>query len=421
MPAFYVGLALVLVGVTEALPAIDVLSAPQVDATLLTAVAGGMLALAGFVITIAFITVEFASIAMSPRLVGILRRDPQVKRALGLAFGAFVYATLGALLVHPEQHSADDIFGIVSTVWSIIAAVWFVIMLDRITNTLRAGNAVAVVGDRARTELEHVHPLTISTDGAAPPDERGPPVLAAMDEGVPVIEIVDQGEDSYWDGDREAPPTRRFLADGPSTLHHEGRPGVLVAVDLVRLAELAERGGVRITMLVPIGRFAPAGSAVLRLESGSPIPDGWDAELRDCLAFASEPTLASDPRHAFRVLVDIALKGLAPGVNDPTTAVQALDQMHDLLRRLAWRELGVLRVRDASGQVRVTMPAPSWGHYLRLACEEIADFGARHAPVRRHLRVMLDDLAVWSPPERRAEVLRQREFTETAITALRRS
>jgi uncharacterized membrane protein len=144
-------------------------------------------------------------------------------------------------------------------------------------------------------------------------------------------------------------------------------------------------------------------------------------ELRASLAFANEPTLSSDPRHAFRVLVDIGLKGLAPGVNDPTTAVQAIDQMHDLLRRLAWRQLGELRVRDAGGVVRVTMPAPTWGHYLRLACEELADFGARHAQVRRHLRVMLDDLAQFAPEERREAALLLRATTEDAIDALRRS
>ncbi|MEH3052881.1 MAG: DUF2254 domain-containing protein [Patulibacter minatonensis] len=216
-----------------------------------------------------------------------------------------------------------------------------------------------------------------------------------------------------------APPTRRFLNDGPGTLHHVGRPGVLIAVDLVRLAELAERHGTTARMLVPIGRFVPAGSAVMRVDGG--LPSGSVRELRGVLAFSTEPTLASDPRHAFRVLVDIGLKGLAPGVNDPTTAVQAIDQMHDLLRRLAWRELGELRVRGAGGEVRVVMPAPTWGHYLRLASEELADFGARHAPVRRHLRVMLDDLVQWAPAQRQPEARRQREHLENAFTKLRGS
>ncbi|MDO9353047.1 MAG: DUF2254 family protein, partial [Solirubrobacteraceae bacterium] len=396
IPAFYVALALVLVGVTEVLPPIDVISAAQVDATLLTSIATGMLALAGFVITISFVTVEFASIAMSPRLVGILRRDRRLKRALGLSFGAFVYATFGALLVRPEEESVDDVFGIVATIWSIVAAGSFVLLLDRITNTLRAGNAVAMVGDKARKELEHVHPLDFAGDGserssspapAAVSGEAGgvaPRPVAATSSGVamltgpspdavevrelpePVdhaaaIEIREIVEPAMWDGDKGAPPTRRFLGDGPTTLHHEGSPGVLVAADLVRLAKFAADRDTTVRMLVPVGRFVPAGAAVLQVD-GQPVEEHV-ATLRSSLAFASEPTLASDPRHAFRVLVDIGLKGLAPGVNDPTTAVQAIDQMHDLLRRLAWRQLGELRVLDAAGRVRVTMPAPTWGHY----------------------------------------------------------
>jgi uncharacterized membrane protein len=417
IPAFYVLLALVLVGLTELVPEIDVLSAPEVDATLLTSVASGMLALAGFVITISFITVEFASIAMSPRLVGILRRDRMVKRALGLSFGAFTYATIGALLVHPGRNSTDDVFGIVATIWSVIAAVMFVVMLDRISNTLRAGNAVATVGDKARRELEVVHPVAYGTEDDAPlAAAQGAPLLAPDDA---TIEVREQTEPAHWDGDREAPPTRRFLGDGPSTLHMDGRPGVLVAADLVRLSRVAAAADTRVDLLTPVGRFVPVHAALLRMD-GVAVADHED-ELRASLAFANEPTLSSDPRHAFRVLVDIGLKGLAPGVNDPTTAVQAIDQMHDLLRRLAWRQLGELRVRDAGGVVRVTMPAPTWGHYLRLACEELADFGARHAQVRRHLRVMLDDLAQFAPEERREAALLQRAKTEDAIDALRRS
>lgn len=418
IPAFYVALALVLVGVTEVVPSIDVLSAPEVDATLLTSVASGMLALAGFVITISFITVEFASIAMSPRLVGILRRDRMVKRALGLSFGAFTYATIGALLVHPGRNSTDDVFGIVATIWSIVAAVMFVVMLDRISNTLRAGNAVATVGDKARMELDVVHPVAYGIERDAPlAGARREAPLAAPEDAT--IEVHEQDEPEFWDGDRDAPPTRRFLGDGPASLHLEGRPGVLVAADLIRLSRLATRLDRRIDLLVPVGRFAPVHSALLQVP-GVDVAE-HDEELRACLAFASEPTLAADPRHAFRVLVDIGLKGLAPGVNDPTTAVQAIDQMHDLLRRLAWRQLGELRVRDAGGGVRVTMPAPTWGHYLRLACEELADFGARHASVRRHLRVMLDDLTEWAPEGRREAARLQRERTEDAIGALRAS
>lgn len=417
IPAFYVLLAFALVGVTEIVPPIDLLSAPEVDATLLTSVAAGMLALAGFVITIAFITVEFASIAMSPRLVGILRRDRMIKRALGLSFGAFTYATIGALLVHPGRDSTDDVFGIVATLWSILAAVMFVVMLDRISNTLRAGNAVATVGDKARKELEVVHPVAFGDETDAPlAAAQGAPLAAPTDA---TIEVREQQEPGHWDGDRDAPPTRRFLGDGPTTLHMEGRPGVLVAADLIRLSRLATTADTRIDLLAPVGRFVPVHAALLRMD-GTPVAD-HEFDLRSSLAFASEPTLASDPRHAFRVLVDIGLKGLAPGVNDPTTAVQAIDQMHDLLRRLAWRQLGELRVRDAAGVVRVTMPAPTWGHYLRLACEELADFGARHASVRRHLRVMLDDLSQWAPEERRQAALLQRERTENAIAGLRES
>ena len=57
------------------------------------------------------------------------------------------------------------------------------------------------------------------------------------------------------------------------------------------------------------------------------------------MAFGTERTLEQDPIFAFRILVDIGLKALSPAINDPTTAVLALDQLQRLLRVLGKRNL----------------------------------------------------------------------------------
>ena len=70
-------------------------------------------------------------------------------------------------------------------------------------------------------------------------------------------------------------------------------------------------------------------------------------------------TVEQDPKYALRLVVDIGIKALSPAINDPTTAVQALDQIGDLLQWLGKRDLDVGRVLDAGGQVRVSIPIPS--------------------------------------------------------------
>ena|SRR6516225_5665845 len=99
-----------------------------------------------------------------------------------------------------------------------------------------------------------------------------------------------------------------------------------------------------------------------------------------------ERTFEQDPKYAIRPLVDIAIKALSPAINDPTTAVQALNQIEDLLLRLGRRELELGNFRDRDGQLRLIVPYPAWEDFLRLAFDEIASYGAQSVQVMRRMR-----------------------------------
>jgi uncharacterized membrane protein len=93
-----------------------------------------------------------------------------------------------------------------------------------------------------------------------------------------------------------------------------------------------------------------------------------------------------------RLLVDIAIKALSPAINDPTTAVQAIDQIEDLLARLAKCDLERSRAFDQDGILRVIFQMPDWADYLTLAFDEIRQYGANSIQVMRRLRSALADL-----------------------------
>jgi uncharacterized membrane protein len=100
------------------------------------------------------------------------------------------------------------------------------------------------------------------------------------------------------------------------------------------------------------------------------------------------------------LLVDIAIKALSPAVNDPTTAVQALGEIEDLVRRLGTRQLEVGQVTDPAGALRLVFPTPTWEALLSLAFDEIRLYGTSSLQVMRRLRTALYDLARAVPPER---------------------
>lgn len=128
--------------------------------------------------------------------------------------------------------------------------------------------------------------------------------------------------------------------------------------------------------------------------------------LRQSVAVGQERTVEQDPAFAFRIMVDIASKGLSPAINDPTTAVLALDQIHHLLRNVGSRNLDDERVRDATGRVRLVYRTPTWEDFVQLAVTEIRHFGSESIQIARRLRAMLEDL-IQTLPETRAPLLRQ--------------
>jgi uncharacterized membrane protein len=120
-----------------------------------------------------------------------------------------------------------------------------------------------------------------------------------------------------------------------------------------------------------------------------------------------ERTFEQDPKYPIRLLVDIAIKALSPAINDPTTAVQTIDQIEDLLRRLGQCELDAGYICDSCGIVRLIIPMPNWDDYLRLAFDEIRQYGATSVQVMRRLRSALLGLMSSLPAGERAKAVQR--------------
>lgn len=169
------------------------------------------------------------------------------------------------------------------------------------------------------------------------------------------------------------------------------------------LVELGERYDSFLELMPQVGDYVAPGNPLFRVRGEREFPE---AALHECIALGWERTMEQDPGFAFRVLVDIASKALSPAINDPTTAVLALDQIHHLLRHLGKRCLADEKVRDRSGTVRLLYRTPDWEDFVVLAATEIRQFGGSSIQVVRRLQAMLEDL-IANVPEDRAVPLRQ--------------
>src|SRR5204863_7170950 len=138
--------------------------------------------------------------------------------------------------------------------------------------------------------------------------------------------------------------------------------GVLLAFDLNGLVTFAQSSNCVIELMPQVGDFVAAGDPLYRIFQGG--ENISEESLRSSVALGSERTMEQDPMFAFRIIVDIASKALSPAINDPTTAVLAIDQLHHLLRDVGSRNLAEGRERDHAGQVRLLYRTPNWEDFV---------------------------------------------------------
>jgi uncharacterized membrane protein len=236
-------------------------------------------------------------------------------------------------------------------------------------NDLQIHNVLRVIGTRGRSVIRTMFPLT--ADNAK---------VSREETGVPL---------------NLGPPSQ--------TLTHSGEPRAITRFDLETLVRVAQEADAVVAIECGVGDTVVEDAVLLRVYGATrKLPE---QTLTRAIHLATSRSFEQDPKYAIRLLVDIAIRALSPAVNDPTTAVQALDQIEDLLRRLGCRQLEAGYARDAAGKIRVTFPVPTWQDYLALAFDEIRQFGAASIQVGRRLRAALvglgDTIAV---DERRAAV-----------------
>jgi len=176
------------------------------------------------------------------------------------------------------------------------------------------------------------------------------------------------------------------------------RTGTVLAFDVAGLLEIARHTDCVIEFVPQVGDFVTRGDLLFRLHgNGDAVAD---RQLHDAVAIGQERSMEQDPKFAFRVIVDVACKALSPAINDPTTAVLALDQIHRLMRTVATRQLDTGRVHDDNGRLKLVYRTPDWGDFVALSFTEIRLYGKESIQVVRRMRAVLEGLITVAPPHR---------------------
>ncbi|MFJ9520171.1 DUF2254 domain-containing protein [Kitasatospora sp. NPDC101801] len=361
--------------IAETGSAADLLAFTSGAKAVVSTVSSAMLTFIGVVFSISLVALQMAASQMSPRVLRLYVRSRITKATFSVCLATFLFTLLVQLgyddTTDPTKVTSVPVVStVVAVLLVLLSLTLFVLYVQSTQRLLRVPHVID------RVTRESVGVLT-TYRWMAP--ETGP---------------------------RMEPP-----ADSV-TLLHAGNSGVLRDVNLARLVRAARRHDAVFHLVPRIGDFIAPGTPTVMVVGGTP---PRPHRITSALNIGVDRTMHQDLSFGFRQLVDIAIRALSPAVNDPTTAVQAIDRIHQLLAMLAGYPFGELRYRDRDGTVRLVQPIPDWQCTIDLAFTEIRICGGGQPQVTRRLAAALDDLLRITPEDRRPPLLAQRALLERAV------
>ena len=324
---------------------------------ILTTIAVSMVSLAALVLTITMVVVQLAMGQFSPRIVQRILRDKPSQLAIGLFVATFVHAVLTIREVVDLGDGTGQVPGIAlatSYLLVLVSIAVLVIYVHHLGQALRVSALIELVGHDTRKLVDRHYP---DVGPRTPVEPEAPRVVAARESGV--VTMIG---------------TQALVAE-------------------------AERADCVVELVPALGAFVPAGGPLFVVH-GQP-DDLNENRLVSELSLQLEPTLDEDVAYGMRLLVDIAERSLSESpFQDPTTAVQAIDRLHDILRQLSRRPFPNGRLPDEDGEIRLIVKTMTWEDYVHLAFDEIRMAGAGSPQVSRRLIAALTDLRRVALPER---------------------
>jgi uncharacterized membrane protein len=302
---------------------------------MLNAVVTATLSFVVFTFGSLLVALQVASGQLTPRIIAtVLVRNNVVRYTTGL----FIFTLLFAISAQNRmQGNVFQLVVFVAACLGILCFAAFLFLIDYAARLLRPISIVSLVGKAGLAVIESVYP-----------------------------------EPSLGPNKPASRPSKLGTPD--RTVRHQGTSEIVLAVNIDELVAEAHKSGGVVEFVPQVGDFVATDEPLFNLYGNAASLD--DERLRSIVAFGPERTMEQDPTFAFRIVIDIALKALSPAINDPTTAVIAIDQLHRLLRKAGNQNLRTDEILEKSGKIAGDFPDAELG---RLCASRIH----RNTPMRR--------------------------------------
>ena len=340
----------------------------------LSAIAGSIITVTGVVFSITIVALQLASTQFTPRVLRTFLEDRANHVVLGVFIGTFTYVLVVLRFVRADSERLTAFVPSVSVTVSMLLALasiaCLIFFIDHSAHSIRASTIIERLVDDA-----------VSMAHRAFPRDIGEPAAAAAE---------------------VAPPS------GPGLPVRSRTRGYLQVVDEDALLALDEQGPVVVRMEGRIGDYVRTSDVLATVWGARDGDDRGTAErVRAAFVLGSEPTAPQDVALGIARLVEIAVKALSPGINDPGTALMCIDGLGEVLSQLAGRE-APSPVRDArGGAVRLVAQRPTFDELAALAFAQVRHHGAGTPVVVERLLTMAATVAARCGDARRDMMVRE--------------
>lgn len=315
---------------------------------MLSAIATSMITVAGVVFSITIVALSLTSTQYSPRVLRNFMRDGPTQVVLGVFLGIFAYC-----LVVLRTIRGGDEGGFIPSMavlggmgYALAGIAMLIYFIHHVALSIQAASIIARIGDDTRHAIDRLFPQEIG--------ERAQEHATA--DPLP----------STWTGVTAM------------------RSGYVTGIEGDALLAFAADSGRVLRVPVAIGGFVAEGGVLAEVAGDAPLDEDGQQRLRGGVLLGRQRTVQQDAAFGLEQLVDVALRALSPGVNDPSTACMCIDHLGALLARLAGRQMPDGR-RAADGQLRLLVPAPDFAAMLDLAFTPVVQQTGGNVQVLRRL------------------------------------
>jgi uncharacterized membrane protein len=352
---------------------------PEGTRSILSTIAGSMITVAGVTFSITIVALTLTSSQFGPRLLRNFMKDKGNQVVLGTFIATFIYCLL---ILRSVDTTGRQIFvPYLSVSFAVLLALAdvgvLIYFIHHVSASIHADRVIEAV---YRELLEHIQALF--------PEEHG----------------YRRWEDGH--GGVEPRPGK----EGGRQVHSikVAQGGYLQAIDRHSLMALAVENDILLSLPHRPGEYIITGGTLAEIQCAEQPDERLAERIAGLLIVGPQRTPEQDAEYAVRQLVEIAIRALSPGINDPFTAISCIDRLGSALCYMAGRAFPSPYHFDDGGMLRMIAKPVTYAGVTNVAFDQIRQYGRSSAAVTIRLLETLTAIAVHArDPEQRQAILRQ--------------